>query len=52
MLFTSAAIEVTDHSRGMERIMLAINIFLIIALIFLTPPEPEILLAVFVCLSP
>ena len=52
MLFTSAAIEVADHNKGMEKIMLAINHLLIIAFIFLPPPESEILLSVFVCLSP
>ena len=44
MLFTSAAIDVADHSRGMEKIMLAINNLLIIAFIFLSPPESEKLL--------
>jgi hypothetical protein len=52
MLFTSAAIDVADHNKGMEKIMLAINHLLIITFIFLPPPESEILLSVFVCLSP
>jgi hypothetical protein len=37
MLFTSAAIEVAAHSKGMEKIMLTINNLLIIAFIFLPP---------------
>jgi hypothetical protein len=41
MLFTSAAKEVIDHNKGMEKIMIAITIFLLnLQSSILNPPSP------------